>query len=86
MKMSNRLKRQEKMTHNRILLPMAPTLLRLFLQLQMPMLEMIVPKQLPPAAKRQKKQWTRPRMTTGTLMHLLLMSPTWLKASEHKSE
>ena len=86
MTMSKRLKSQEKTTHNRIRPPMAPTLLRLLLLLRMPMLEMIVPKQPLPAAKRQKKQMTRPRTATGTQMHLPLMSPTWLKASEHKSE
>ena len=71
------------MTHNQILPPMSPKLLKLIPQLQMPMLKMI---QLQPVVRQQKKQWTRPRMTTGTQMHLLLMSPMWLKASEHKSE
>ena len=74
------------MTHNRMLPPMAPKLLKLILQLQMPMLKMMVPKWLQPAARQQKKQMTRPRTTTGTQMHPPLMIPMWLKASEHKSE
>ena len=60
------------MTHNQILPPMSPKLLKLI--------------QLQPVVRQQKKQWKRPRTTTGTQMRLLLMNPTWLKASEHKSE
>ena len=60
------------MTHNQILPPMSPKLLKLI--------------QLQPVVRQQKKQWKRPRTTTGTQMRLLLMNPMWLKASEHKSE
>ena len=83
---SKRLKRQEKMLHNRIPPLMAPTLPKLFLRLRMPILKMMVPKRLLPTARQQKKLETRPRPTTGTQMLPPPRSLTWLKASEHKSE
>ena len=80
---SKQLKRQETMPHNRILPPMTQTLLRPLLRLRKLMLKMMGLKRHQPAVRRQKKPSTRPRTTTGTQMRMI---PTWLKASEHKSE